>query len=178
MDILEGKFDCSLVEGTPTGEILKEIAVIWKMVGNGKVDIFITKEDFQHFWKRAKERTSSSRSGQHIGHYKAAALSDYLSEVHALKLSLISKTGSPPERWARGLSVMLEKIAGVALVTKLRAILLLEADYNYHSKLIFSKRMMELARSHGIVPEEIYSEKGRTAEDAVLHQVLAYDIAR
>ena len=73
---------------------------------------------------------------------------------------------------------MLEKIAGVALVTKLRAILLLEADYNYHSKLIFSKRMMELARSHGIVPEEIYSEKGRTAEDAVLHQVLAYDIAR
>ena len=178
MDILEGKFNCSLVEGTPTGEILKEIAEIWKMVGNGKVDIFITKEDFQHFWKRAKERTSSSRSGQHIGHYKAAALSDYLSEVHALKLSLISKTGSPPERWARGLSVMLEKIAGVALVTKLRAILLLEADYNYHSKLIFSKRMMELARSHGIVPEEIYSEKGRTAEDAVLHQVLAYDIAR
>ena len=54
MDILKGKFDFSLVAGTLTGEILKEIAVIWKMVGNGKVDIFITKEDFQHFWKRAK----------------------------------------------------------------------------------------------------------------------------
>ena len=91
MDILEGKFDCLLVEGTPTGEILKEIAVIWKMVGDEKVDIFITKEDFQLFWKHAKERTSSSRSGQHIGHYKAAALSDYLSEVHVLKLLLISK---------------------------------------------------------------------------------------
>ena len=73
---------------------------------------------------------------------------------------------------------MLEKVAGVALVTKLRAILLMEADFNFHNRLIFGKRMLDLARKHGIVPPEIYSEKGRTAEDAVLHQVLAYDIAR
>ena len=38
--------------------------------------------------------------------------------------------------------------------------------------------MMELARQHGMVPEEIYSEKGKTAEDAILHQVLIYDLAR
>merc|ERR1711884_401283 len=37
---------------------------------------------------------------------------------------------------------------------------------------------MDLARRHSIVPEEIFSEKERTAEDAVLAQVLAYDIAR
>ena len=73
---------------------------------------------------------------------------------------------------------MLEKIAGVALVTKLRAILLMEADFNYHNKLIFGKRMLDLARQHDLVPEEIYSEKGKTSEDAILHQVLAYDIAR
>ena len=73
---------------------------------------------------------------------------------------------------------MLEKIAGVAIVTKLRAILLMEADFNYHNKLIFGKRMMDLARRHGIVPEEIFSKKERTAEDAVLAQVLAYDITR
>ena len=73
---------------------------------------------------------------------------------------------------------MLEKIAGVALVTKLRAILLMEADFNCHNKLIFGKRMLNLAREHNLVPDEIYSEKGRTAEDAILTQVLAYDIAR
>ena len=55
------------------------------------------------------------------------------------------------------LSVLLEKIAGVALVTKLRLILLLEADYNYHSCLIFGKRMMDLAQECGVVPDEIYS---------------------
>ena len=74
--------------------------------------------------------------------------------------------------------VMLEKIAGVALVTKLRAIILMEADFNFHNKLIFGKRMLDLARKHNLVPDEIYSEKGKTAEDAILHQVLAYDIAR
>ena len=73
---------------------------------------------------------------------------------------------------------MLEKIAGVALVAKLRAILLIEADFNFHNKLIFGQRMMELARQHGMVPEEVYSEKGKTAEDAILHQVLIYDLAR
>ena len=73
---------------------------------------------------------------------------------------------------------MLEKIAGVAYITKLRAILLLEADFNFHNKLIFGSRMLDLARQHDLVPEEIYNEKGRTAEDAILQQVLMYDIAR
>ena len=73
---------------------------------------------------------------------------------------------------------MLEKVAGVALVTKLRAILLKEGDFNFHNWLIFGKRMLALTRKNGLVFEEIYSKKGRTAEDGVLHQVLAYDIAR
>ena len=47
---------------------------------------------------------------------------------------------------------MLEKIAGVVLVTKRRAILLMEADFNFHNKLIFGKQMMDLAPRHGIVP--------------------------
>ena len=63
---------------------------------------------------------------------------------------------------------MLEKIAGVALVTKLRAILLMETDFNFHNKLIFGTRMMNLARDNGMVPEEIYNEKGKTAEDTNL----------
>ena len=62
----------------------------------------------------------------------------------------------------------MEKLAGVALVTKLRAILLMEADFNFHNRIIFAKRMLDNARAHDIVPAEIYSEKGCTAEDALL----------
>ena len=63
-------------------------------------------------------------------------------------------------------------------MTKLRAILLKEGDFNFHNRLIFGKRMLAPTRKNGMVSEEIYSKKGRTAEDGVLHQVLAYDIAR
>ena len=158
--------------------LLEEMANIWQMIKNDELDIAVIVDDFNHYWRRAKERTTSSYSKLHFGHYKLAVYPDYLLEVHALKFSLISKTGSASERWARGLLVMLEKIVSVAVVTKFWSILLIEADFNFHNKLIFGKRMMDLARRHGIVPEKIYSKEGRMVEDAVLHQVLAYDIAR
>ena len=66
----------------------------------------------------------------------------------------------------------------MALVTKLRAILLMEADFNCHNKLIFGSRMMALGREHGLVPDEIFSAKDKTAEDAILLQALVYDYAR
>ena len=66
----------------------------------------------------------------------------------------------------------------MALVTKLRAILLMEGDFNCHNNSIFGSRMLNLARDYGLVPDEIFSEKGRTAEDAALMQVLVYDYAR
>ena len=42
---------------------------------------------------------------------------------------------------------MLEKIAGLALVNKLRAILLMEADFNFHNKLIFGSHMLDTTRA-------------------------------
>lgn len=126
VNILEGKFDAPAGTDGATLLLFHEISNIWKSMKDGKVDIVITKDDFKYFWKRAKERTASSITKVHFGHYTSAAHSDFLLEVHVLKLFLIAQTGNASERWARGLSVMLKKVAGVALVTKLRAILLME----------------------------------------------------
>ena len=63
-------------------------------------------------------------------------------------------------------------------VTKLKAILLMEADFNFHNRLIFGDSMMKQARENGLVPEEIYSEKGKTGEYTILQQVLLFNIAR
>ena len=178
IEILEGRFEAPEGTDDATLTLFEEIARIWKQMESGEVDIKVTKEDFQYYWKKVRERTASSYSGLHFGHYIAAAFSDRLSEIHALKLSVIARTGCAPDRWARGLSVLLEKIAGVALVTKLRAILLMEADFNCHNKLIFGSRMMALGREYGLVPDEIFSAKGKTAEDAILLQTLVYDYAR
>ena len=90
---------------------------------------------------------------------------------------MISRSGVPPERWSYGLTVMLEKIAGLALVNKLRAILLMEADFNMHNKLHFGSRMLDAARSEGIIPQEQYSDKQSTAEDGTFDKILQGDIA-
>ena len=74
--------------------------------------------------------------------------------------------------------VMLEKIAGIALVNKLCAILLMEADFNFHNKLIFGKRMLDQARANGVIPAEQYSEKESTAEDGSYDKILQSDISR
>lgn len=101
-----------------------------------------------------------------------------LSHLHALKTTMALKRGFALERWSRGLSVMLKKMYGCTLVSKLRAILLMEADFNFSNKLVYGVRMMNNARRHGQMSDEIYSKNGRTADDGSLAKVLFYDIVR
>ena len=77
-----------------------------------------------------------------------------------------------------GLSVMLEKTFGVRLVSKLRAILLMEADFNAMNKEVYGVRMLDNARKYKLIPEEIFSKQNRTADDGGLAKTLFYDIAR
>ena len=92
-----------------------------------------------------KEDTSSSQSGLHFGHYIAGTDCDYISQLHALRVSLALKKGISLERWSKGLSVMLEKMFGVRLVSKLRAILLMEADFNAMNKEVYGVRTLDKA---------------------------------
>ena len=178
MEILEDTFKSPTGTHPATVIILNKIVRIWRLMGDGEVSIIITKEDFQYYLRRVKERTASSFSGRHFGHYVATAPLDLLSEAHTRHLALITKTDTAPKRLPKGLSVPLEKIAGVAVVPKLRATMLMEADFNCHNRLIFGDRMTKLAQENKPVPEEIYSEKGKTPEDAILQQVLVYELAR
>jgi hypothetical protein len=63
-------------------------------------------------------------------------------------------------------------------VEKMRAILLMEADFNFMNKMIYGDRMLATARRYGYMAEEIFSERGCTAEDGSLAKVLFYDIVR
>jgi hypothetical protein len=58
----------------------------------------------------------------HFRHYESAAYANVVTYFLAKKILLIARGGCLPERWGHGLQVLLEKIAGVVLVTKLHAI--------------------------------------------------------
>jgi hypothetical protein len=145
-------------------------------VPKDSLDLSITRHDWRRQWKGRQELTSSLESGLHFGHYIAGCDSDYIAHFHAFKATLIINRGVVLEQWARGLLVMLEKIFGCALKTKLQSILLMEADFNSTNKIIYGQRMLQVVRWYKLMLEEIYSEKNHLANDDTLVKVLFYDI--
>ncbi len=73
--------------------------------------------------------------------------------------------------------MLLEKIPGVALVDKLRAILLMEGDFNFFNKWLFGHIAVGKLYKIGYVPEDQYSKKNSTAEDSKLGNHLTMDLS-
>jgi hypothetical protein len=73
---------------------------------------------------------------------------------------------------------MLEKMFDVRLVSKLHAILLMEADFNTTNKEVCGVRMPNVARKYKLIPVEIFSKKNHTADVRGLAKMLFYDIVR
>jgi hypothetical protein len=96
-------------------------------------------------WQHANEDIQSSESGCYFGHYKAASFDHYLSAMHTAKLTLATSIGVPLARWGNGLTVLLKKVFGNIYIDKMRAICLLEANYNWLNKFVFAKQMMNKA---------------------------------
>jgi len=72
---------------------------------------------------------------------------------------------------------MLEKVPGCRRPEKLRAILLMEADFNFANKLFFGYRMMHRAEYIGVIPREIEgSRKAHQAIDVALNRCLIWDV--
>ena len=135
----------------------------------------ITSEDFTQFWKSAKERTSSSKSGRHFGHYKAVCDSPLLVSLHVRSVNLAANRGESLLRWRQGVTVLLEKNAGNICIEKLRAICLLEADFNWWLRVVFARKMTQFMHSTGILPTEQGATKGKTPIDTSLTKQLFFD---
>jgi hypothetical protein len=173
-DILEGRFTYPEEFDQATKELCEECTLICKIIPKNLVKIKMTKEDYREHWKRAKEETSLSCSGLHIRHCIAGIESDYISHFHALKATLLLHHGLVLERWAQGLLVMLQKLFGCSLITKLSAILLMEADFNGANKIVYGIRMLKQARSNNLMPREIFSKRNKMADDGTLTKVINY----
>ena len=54
----------------------------------------------------------------------------------------------------------------------------MEADFNATNKTIYGVHMLHNVRKYPMLPEEVFSERNRLADDGTLSKVLFYDIAR
>ena len=95
---------------------------------------FVSTEDHQQSWRRAKEYTTSGVSGVHFGMFKAQAMDPELAAFDASRRSIVYRTGQVYDRWTVGADAMLLKGSGDKRAHKLRTIFLMEADFNMNNK--------------------------------------------
>jgi hypothetical protein len=74
-------------------------------------------------------------------------------------------------------SYLLEKVFGNIYIDKMRAICLLEANYNWLNKFVFVNQMMDKAFEGDIIPVEQFAKRGSQATKGVLTSGLFCNIA-
>ena len=176
--ILEGTYEYPPDLDPATRLLFEEAAATYATLSPTEIATYVTPDDFQQFWQHTREHTGSSYSGLHFGHYIAASFCPDLSLLHVAKLSICARNGVSLACWGQGLTVLLEKILGNVFVHKLRAICLLEADFNWWNKLIFAKRMMQQAVQEGAIPQECFAKKHSHCNHAVLTKQFFCDSSR
>ena len=60
----------------------------------------------------------------------------------------------------------------------MRAILLMEADFNGANKTVYGIRMLKQAQSNNLMPKEVFSKRNKMADNGTLTKVPTYDIIR
>ncbi len=68
-----------------------------KLVNKEGTKIIITPEDFKIFWKKVGEFISSSMSGVHYRHYKAAIKCNISTKIFAQQFTVVAQSRIPPE---------------------------------------------------------------------------------
>jgi hypothetical protein len=129
-------------------------------------------------WKRVKERTAAGPSGITIPHFKAHGSSLFLSEIDTIMANLPYTFGFSPERWQKGLDVMIPKKPGIRHINTLRAILLFEADFNQNNKRLGREMIFRAEKFGAVAREQFGSRKHMSAIDQSLNKALTFDIWR
>jgi hypothetical protein len=141
--VLDGTYAAPTDSDSATKELFAKIRAVCKQIPKNSGSITITPGQCKQYWKVVNEEILSSESGLHFNHYKVGSKSDIISHYLGARVMVTLAHTIQLEWWLRGLSVMLEKTLGVTLVTKLRAILLMEADFNATNKIVYGIRMMD-----------------------------------
>ena len=85
--ILEGTYEYAPNTDIWTKKILQEAQHTFSHISGKEMATTISTADFQQYWRRVDERTSSSFSGITFSHYKAVVSHPMLSAMHAAYLT-------------------------------------------------------------------------------------------
>jgi hypothetical protein len=148
--------------------------------------------DFTTAIKAWNEKTSTSPSGRHLGHYKLLVktledpnTTDEIRTVteEILKLlvhimNLACNKGFSLQRWTKVIYVMIYKKTGVFLIDKLGVIHLFEADYNFIIGTVFGRRAMYSGVDNHTIHSSQWAQPGQQCADVVVIRELTLAVSK
>jgi hypothetical protein len=124
------------------------------------MDIHISPLDLEDGYKVWRERTATSPSGLHLGHYRTIAkhknkdceqglsIKDIILDIQSIKVNIALQHGFVFKRWEQVTNLMLEKVPGFPKMDRLRVIHIFEADLNLILGIIWNRRLVHHADKH------------------------------
>jgi len=145
-----------------------------------QIALNLSYEAFKNFINASKEKTSTSPSSRHYGHYKALLeeAPDVLKDIFCL-MDLSIRNGIFLQRYKKTLTTLICKESGNPYLHRFRPIHIIEAELQFISKYLWAKKMLNSAENNNLITDAQYGGRhGRQAQSSVLNTVLYYDLHR
>ena len=164
-----------------------------------QLDGLLTGADMIGKMKNWRESTTTSPSGCHLGLYRSILKGDnpaigtsnplqdkdeepnhgdIFFDCIAQIINICVHTGYILPLWKPVTNVMLEKIPGQPIISKLRVIHLFEADFNAWAGIVFARRLMKQAEQlKALGDEQGGSRQGRTCVDVYAMKFFSFEIS-
>jgi hypothetical protein len=160
-------------------EFLLSFSIPDKLKNSAPIETKFTEEDVRYGISKWKEKTSTSPSRRHLGHFKAAIMHPLLLECMTTFLNIILKKGLTLDRWCNAVNVMIEKDPGSPRLNRLRIIHFFEADFNLFLNVQWGSRLVKRAVKHDIIKTGHHgSVPKRTSMDPIMLTQLTSDLCR
>ena len=187
-NILDGSANLSEVTDNETTQLLLQL-----MKKEKTEEINFTIEDMMDRYKKWKEKTTTSPSGRHFGHYHALyrafsyndedekkeieGMRNVIIQMHHLMLVAAMRNGFVYERWKTIVTQMIEKVPGCPKISRLRVIHLYECDLNLLFGICF-RQLQQHNEDNQKLNEGCYGGRpNRRAIDPVIVDVTQTEIA-
>ena len=191
--LLDGTLDISKLgkskeRGTTT--LLQKLNSGNKLQG---IDDSISYNEFQRALSKWSEKTSTSPSGRHLGHYRVLLAKDKSNKYDLINMdpnyeiltvyyniaTAALNQGISLRRWQHVTTSMIKKTSGCARINKLRVIHLYEADYNLLLKILWARKLVWNAHDHcRLNSGQSGSRPGCNAIDIVISKEMKYLYSR
>jgi hypothetical protein len=157
----------------------------------------ISIKEWETKFRKWRERTQTSPSGVHLGHYKSLLkpvmegeddtmevnltilnMQNIMFQTQLDMVNLATELGEPLQRWQKATNIAIPKQPGILNIDKFRNIHIYECDFNAMLSIKWKEALSKLEEAKAIICNQYGSRKAMSSWDPVQMETLQLDNSR